>query len=450
MNKKIRTTSQQLTQLFLTLFIIILFLVNLAFAGISTAFIYNNAHEQAEEVIDTISDNISDHDEHKNKNEWKLFLNAYLARQSNDAISLKTPKGKTVYSEDGEELFEKVKNHRNYNNVVFMENSVYYLRTANEDGYRISVILNVDDLFTLITHLLLAIIILNLIAIICSIPLIKRFSRKWSQPLEKIDQDIEAIEHQTTAKKKVFVPKQPAEIHHLAQSFNKLLEYQDKAIQREQQFVTDASHELKTPLAAIRGHINLIKRRGKEHPEVVAKSLQYIDSESSRMEILVNELLELGRAKKQHQSIDPIDLVPIVQKESEILEQEYDTCSVYISSPTKVFYPIEVKDFRLIIHNLLDNAAKYSQNNAKIKIELQKDNGYLTLRVKDQGIGIREKNYDKIFDRFYREDQAHSSQIKGTGIGLAIVKDIVTKYHGKISVSANTPKGTIFEIKLPL
>lgn len=331
-----------------------------------------------------------------------------------------------------------------------MENSVYYLRTANEDGYRISVILNVDDLFTLITHLLLAIIILNLIAIICSIPLIKRFSRKWSQPLEKIDQDIEAIEHQTTAKKKVFVPKQPAEIHHLAQSFNKLLEYQDKAIQREQQFVTDASHELKTPLAAIRGHINLIKRRGKEHPEIVAKSLQYIDSESSRMEILVNELLELGRAKKQHQSIDPIDLVPIVQKESEILEQEYDTCSVYISSPTKVFYPIEVKDFRLIIHNLLDNAAKYSQNNAKIKIELQKDNGYLTLRVKDQGVGIKEENYGKIFDRFYREDQAHSSQIKGTGIGLAIVKDIVTKYHGKISVSANTPKGTIFEIKLPL
>lgn len=184
MNKKIRTTSQQLTQLFLTLFIIILFLVNLAFAGISTAFIYNNAHEQAEEVIDTVSDNISDHDEHKNKNEWKLFLNAYLARQSNDAISLKTPKGKTVYSEDGEELFKKVKNHRNYNNVVFMENSVYYLRTATEDGYQISVILNVDDLFTLITHLLLAITILNLIAIICSIPLIKRFSRKWSQPIE--------------------------------------------------------------------------------------------------------------------------------------------------------------------------------------------------------------------------------------------------------------------------
>lgn len=87
-----------------------------------------------------MSDNISDHDEHKNKNEWKLFLNASLARQSNDAISLRTPKSKTAYFEDGEELFEKVKNHRNYNNVVFMENSVYYLRTANEDGCRISVI----------------------------------------------------------------------------------------------------------------------------------------------------------------------------------------------------------------------------------------------------------------------------------------------------------------------
>ena len=303
--------------------------------------------------------------------------------------------------------------------------------------------------FTLITHLLLAIIVLNLLAIICSIPLIKRFSRKWSQPLEKIDRGIAAIEQQTTAEKKVFVPKQPVEIRHVAQSLNELLEYQNKAIQREQQFVTDASHELKTPLAAIRGHINLIKRRGEDHPEIIAKSLKYIDSESSRMEVLVNELLELGRAQKQHQSIEPVDLVSIVQKESEIVEQEYN-CRISVLSPKKVFYPIEIKDFRLVIHNLLDNAAKYSQMEGQVIVKLQKDHKYLTLLVKDYGIGIKKENYEKIFDRFYREDQAHSSKIKGTGIGLAIVKEIIEKYHGKIRVIPNMTKETIFEVRLPL
>lgn len=449
MNKKIKTTSQQLTRLFLALFTVILFLVNFTFAAVSITFIYNNAHEQAEEVIDTVSDSVEDHDQDKNKEEWQLFLNAYLARQDNDAISLKTPKGKLVYSEDGEELFKKHQGKRNYNGVIFIDNSAYYLKTEKQHGYQISVLLNVDDLFMLIIHLLLATIVLYLLAIVASIPLIKRFSRKWSKELEKIDQDIEAIENQTTSKKEVFVPEQPAEIRHLAQSFNNLLDYQNKTIEREQQFVTDASHELKTPIAAIRGHINLIKRRGKNHPEIIEKSLSYLDSESERMEVLVNELLELGRAKKQHQNIEAINLVPIIKNETEAVEQQYD-CQIKTIIPNKLFYPIEVKDFRITIHNLLDNAAKYSINYPEIEVELNKTSKYLVLKVKDQGIGIQKKNYEKIFDRFYRVDQAHSSKIKGTGIGLAIIKEIIDKYHGKISVTANTPHGTVFEVKLPL
>ncbi|WP_281510412.1 sensor histidine kinase, partial [Lactobacillus taiwanensis] len=115
-----------------------------------------------------------------------------------------------------------------------------------------------------------------------------------------------------------------------------------------------------------------------------------------------------------------------------------------------LFYLIELKDFRLIIHNLLDNAAKYSKDNIKVTVELEKDDKNLVLIVKDQGIGIKKENHDKIFDRFYREDQAHSSKIKGTGIGLAIVKEIIEKYHGKIIVTANLPKGIIFKVELPL
>ena len=94
------------------------------------------------------------------------------------------------------------------------------------------------------------------------------------------------------------MPQQPLEIRKLAQSFNNLLAFQKQALQREQQFVSDASHELKTPIAAIRGHVNLIRRHGQAKPEIIPKSLDYIDTESKKMEILVNDLLTLGRIER--------------------------------------------------------------------------------------------------------------------------------------------------------
>lgn len=446
MTKKPKTTAQQLTRLFLKLFVSILFIVNLAFVLVSTTFIYHNAQEQAHDLIENVEENIEERGHHDHV-KWDTLLDAYIARQDDDAIKIVTPSEDTFYSDGGEELFAKVDNNRNYNNIIFASRSVYYLEQIKVSGYQVAVALNVDDLFELVIQLLISIIILNVLAIILCIPLIRRFAKKWSFSLEKMDHEILQIQNDTTEKKTITVPKQPIEISRLAQSFNNLLTSQYKAMQREHQFVTDASHELKTPVAAIRGHVNLIKRRGKTNPEVVEKSLKYIDSESLRMQELVNELLEIGRINQLSEPVEKIDLVTVIKNECELIKQEFHR-QVQFKLPKELFYAIELSDFRHLVHNLLENAAKYSAKDTPIELSLEAEDKSIILQVKDQGQGIKKENYNKIFDRFFREDQAHSSKIPGTGLGLSIVKGIVDKYHGQIKIASNKPCGTIFTIYL--
>lgn len=448
MTKKPKTTAQQLTRLFLKLFVSILFIINLAFVLISTTFIYRNAQVQANDLIENVKENIEERGHHGHGGvKWNTLLDAYIARQDDDAIKIVTPKDKTFYSDDGEELFKKIDSNRHYNNIIFTSHSVYYLEQTKIWGYQVAVALNVDSLFELVIQLLISMIILNLLAIILCIPLIRRFAKKWSVSLEKMDHEILQIQNGTTEKKTITVPQQPAEIRRLAKSFNSLLTSQYKAMQREHQFVTDASHELKTPVAAIRGHVNLIKRRRKTNPEVVEKSFKYIDSESLRMQELVNELLELGRIKQLSEPVEKIDMVKVVKTECKLIKQEFHR-QVHLELPNELFYAIELNDFRHLVHNLLENAAKYSEKNTPIELSLKAKNQGIILRVEDEGQGIKKENYDKIFERFFREDQAHSSKIPGTGLGLAIVKEIVDKYHGKIKLTVNHPQGTIFTIYL--
>ncbi|GAA3639291.1 HAMP domain-containing sensor histidine kinase [Lactobacillus hamsteri] len=440
---KVKTTTSQLTHLFVSLFVAILILVNIAFLLISSAYIYNHAKDQSEEVIDTVKDNLDP------KYDWSAMLDAYLAKQDDDAITLTTPQGVTYYSEDAHETFKKIDHQKHYKNMIFSKKHIYFLNQETHHGFTIRVALNIDELFELITWLWIIILGLNLIAIFISIPLIRRLSHKWSQPIQTMDTEIQDIQKAQQKESYITVPNQPLEIKNLAISFNNLLAFQNKALKREQQFVSDASHELKTPIAAIRGHVNLIKRRGKSNPEVIEPSLKYIDSESKRMETLINELLTLGRIDRNNEAISSTDLVKTIAEVVTEIQTVYPQ-EIYTSLPNKLEYPIQATDFRNIVHNLIENAAKYSPADSDIHIDLTKNNNQIIFKVADNGIGISRENHDKVFERFYREDNSHSSKIAGSGLGLAIVKAEITKYNGKISISNNKPQGTIFTVSLPL
>ena len=435
------TASRQLTRLFLTLFATILVIINFLFVVTAADLIYRYADEQAEEVIETIEE-----DWPRNKNQ-ETFLNAYVARQDDDAIEITDGEQKYI-SPKAHKIFKRI-DQRNLaiKNLQLTRHGVYYLRQQKIDHNRIvKVAINVDDLIELTCWLLIVTLLINLAISIIALPIIHRLARRWTQPLTSLDNEIDAITPQSNRLKTLTVPQQPLEVRKVAQSFNHLLGRQYRTMQREKEFIANASHELKTPLAGILGHVNLIRRHGDKHPELIAKSLKYIDQEAQQMSQLINELLILEG--HQTKKLTEINLSKIVFAEVESLQGAYHQKFITDLNPN-ISYRITKGDFQSLVHNLLENAAKYSPTNSTINVQLTADDSQIVLKVTDQGQGIAKENRQKVFERFYREDESHSNKVAGSGIGLSIVKMIIEKYHGKIMIRDNEPVGTIFTVYLP-
>lgn len=435
------TASRQLTRLFLMLFTVILVVINLLFVVTATNLIYRYADDQAEEVIETIEE---DWPENQNR---ETFLNAYVARQDDDAIEITDGKRKYT-SPKAHKIFKRI-DRRNLaiKNLQLTRHGVYYLRQQKVHHQRIvKVAINVDDLIKLTGWLLIVTLLINLVISIIALPIIHRLAKRWTRPLTSLDNEIDAITPQSDRLQTLAVPQQPLEVRKVAQSFNQLLERQYRIMQREKEFIANASHELKTPLAGILGHVNLIRRHGDKHPELIGKSLKYIDQEAQRMSQLINELLILEG--HQTKKLTEINLSKIIFAEVESLQGAYQQKFITDLNPN-ISYWITKGDFQSLVHNLLENAAKYSPTDSTIDVQLTTDDRHIILRVADQGQGIAKENRQKVFERFYREDESHSNKVAGSGIGLAIVKMIIEKYHGKITIRDNEPVGTIFTVYLP-
>lgn len=435
------TASRQLTRLFLMLFAVILVVINLLFVVTATNLIYRYADDQAEEVIETIEE---DWPENQNR---ETFLNAYVARQDDDAIEITD--GKREYtSPKAHKIFKRI-DRRNLaiKNLQLTRHGVYYLRQQKVHHQRIvKVAINVDDLIKLTGWLLIVTLLINLVISIIALPIIHRLTKRWTRPLTSLDNEIDAITPQSDRLQTLAVPQQPLEVRKVAQSFNQLLERQYRIMQREKEFIANASHELKTPLAGILGHVNLIRRHGDKHPELIGKSLKYIDQEAQRMSQLINELLILEG--HQTRKLTEINLSKIIFAEVESLQGAYQQKFITDLNPN-ISYWITKGDFQSLVHNLLENAAKYSPTDSTIDVQLTTADRHIILRVADQGQGIAKENRQKVFERFYREDESHSNKVTGSGIGLSIVKMIIEKYHGKITIRDNEPVGTIFTVYLP-
>ena len=435
------TASRQLTRLFLMLFAIILVVINLLFVVTATNLIYRYADDHAEEVIETIE---KDWPENQNR---ETFLNAYVARQDDDAIEI-TDGERRYTSPKARKIFKRI-DHRKLalKNLQLTRHGVYYLRQKKVHHHRtVKVAINVDDLIKLTGWLLIVTLLINLVISIVAFPIIRRLAHRWTQSLTNLSAEIDAITPQSDRLQTLTVPKQPLEVHKVAQSFNQLLGRQYQVMQREKEFITNASHELKTPLAGILGHVNLIRRHGDKHPELIAKSLRYIDQEAQRMSQLINELLILEG--HQTKKLTEINLSQVVLAEVKSLQGAYHQKIITDLDP-ELSYRITTGDFQSLVHNLLENAAKYSPPDSTINVQLTADDHQIILSVADQGQGIARENREKVFERFYREDESHSNKVAGSGIGLAIVKMIIEKYHGKITIRDNEPSGTIFTVYLP-
>ena len=226
----------------------------------------------------------------------------------------------------------------------------------------------------------------------------------------------------------------------------------EASFRQVRQFSADASHELRTPLTVMKGETELALRRARpaeDYRLVLESSLEEID----RMVRIVDELLflsraDLGEVRIESQPVRLDALVEDVQRQAAVLGQELD---VQVMSGT--VEPVTVQGDELRLHelllNLVDNAVKYSRPGGKVALALARDGATARLSVTDDGIGISAEARARIFDRFYRADEARAHAREGTGLGLAICKWIVEAHHGRIEVQSTVGQGATFTVVLP-
>ncbi|MFC4651705.1 ATP-binding protein [Lactococcus nasutitermitis] len=326
-------------------------------------------------------------------------------------------------------------------------NGIFWHDSTTSDGITAELWLNIDAVVESVARTVAAIILVMLALFVVSIFMIRRTSRRLSEPLENLAEAANLAED-----KSLPVPENPQEVHQLALNFNQLLGRLNLKIEQEQQFVSDASHELRTPVAAIRGHVTLLKRRWKEHPEIIEDSLNYIDEESLRMKKLIEDLLMISRGNRMKTEKEEIDLAIVAEKITE---------DIKLALPQKVSFELsnheDNKTEAFLIHAdraaiqhiiiaFLENAGKYAPKDTKITVKLKKVGDSIDLSVADEGTGIPDDEKAQIFERFYRIDKSRSSEIPGTGLGLAIAKQYAEANGAWIFVSDNLPCGSIFHL----
>lgn len=219
-------------------------------------------------------------------------------------------------------------------------------------------------------------------------------------------------------------------------------------------FVTNASHELKTPITALKGFSETLLDGAMEDKEVLKQFLEIMLAESSRLDFLVNDILELSKLEQKQvpMNIQKINLTETVLSTIQLVKQTADNKQMKLNVIEEDNLLITGDSSRLkqILANLINNAVVYTQEKGKVTVTIKKENDYAVIRVSDNGIGIPEDEQDRIFERFYRVDKARSRNSGGTGLGLSIVKYLIENLNGSISVESKLGLGTTFIVKLPI
>lgn len=240
------------------------------------------------------------------------------------------------------------------------------------------------------------------------------------------------------------------EIGELASSFNNLLDNLNDAFKREQQFIADVTHELKTPLATLRSSLEITLRKDRDRKEY-KKAIEDALDETNHLSSTLKNVLDLAwsetHEEKKNSSV--FDLSKLLEELSDITEKMAQVKSIIVES--SIHKEIMVEGFKdklaRALLNIIDNAVMYT-NKGKISIKLQKTHNRAFLTISDSGQGIQAEDLPKIFDRFYRGSK--TDKIPGSGLGLAITKSVITFHQGNINVESTLNKGTTFTIILPL
>ena len=240
----------------------------------------------------------------------------------------------------------------------------------------------------------------------------------------------------------------------ISDSVNQILERTHEMVENRQNFVSDVSHELKTPMTSMKILADALLNSGEELPPMVHEFLTDINSEIDRENHIISDLLALARMDRKTDTIqyarthinEILDVIlnrvaPLAEsKEVEVVCESYRDIYADVDEPKMI----------TAITNIVENAILYNRPNGSVYVTLNANMTYFFVTVRDTGNGIAESEIAHIFERFYRVDKDRSRETGGTGLGLAITKDIINAHGGQIKVYSKINEGTTFSVRVPL
>lgn len=290
-------------------------------------------------------------------------------------------------------------------------------------------------------------VVLILVSGVAFLPVLissKLLSNFITRPISSMIATMRDIQQSGRFKRIPLPKKSKDELYQMGITFNRMMDLLEVNYEKQGQFISNASHELKTPLTIIESYASLLKRRGKEQPELFDESVEAIHSEAIRMKDLTQQLLLLAKHDEMWTvTVESIDLGQMIEEWIRAFQKAYQR-DISLQRESDIIVETDVQKCKQLFYIVMDNARKYSEGS--IGISVTKAGTKAVVEVSDSGIGIPADSLDKIFDRFYRVDKARTRATGGFGLGLSLAKEIVEVLEADIHIESMEGRGTKVQI----
>lgn len=378
-----------------------------------------------------------------------LMERIQVAENQNISIMVKK-EGQIVFQSEGFDF--RYKQADEFDEIwSFDDDREYYLSEKSQfqvDGmeYELFIIKNMYSERRFMALLIVILVIIDVIGMISSILLGYLFARRMLRPIEDITNTAKSMDSNNLSVR-IPLPRSKDELYMLSKTFNDMADGLELSFKKQAQFVADASHELKTPLAAITGHVNLLNRWGKNDENALEASLDAIQKETSYMSNLIRKLLFLAK----------LDNGKVVEREefdiSELLLEMTEEMRLYLENHTiesiceeGILLNSDRAMVIQLLRILLDNAFKYTPEGGVITITCKREQERVHVQIMDTGYGMSKEALSQIFQRFYTENQSRNKEISGNGLGLSIAKELCRLLDIEIQVESEQGKGSTFHL----
>lgn len=426
---KLKTKIHLLTTL---LMLVILVATNSGIYFLYEKFAYNTEYSQLHTRANDLSSTLSQLNTQTN---LQQVLRAYM------------PAGGAIYVYDGENLKTKVQATLDMPDVTSI---TYTMPTIWMDGTIVDITLqqSMEEVESTLDLLKAILIVVSIIATIPIFLASLALGRLILLPLERLNATMRKSASTGKYEKMDIPAKGGDELAKINRTFNMMMEKLEQHYQKQQEFVSNASHELKTPITVIESYAKLLLRRGFDNREVAQESLQAIANESSRMHEMVLQLLELAK-NNEHMDIhiEQLELAPFLNKVAAQMQQAYHRNFIVDAEEVPQFIDSDEKILKQLLFILLDNARKYSEDD--VHISTAETTTHVRMTIQDFGVGIPAEHVSHLFERFYRVTEDRNRKTGGSGLGLAIAHELAGQLGITIDVESTVGKGSSFTLCIP-